>query len=130
MGDDGGKARNEWRLHPANDANFLATTPMFRLRGELSIVDRVVSAAEAERELGLAFGKGNGAGYIGLPSSAKVTIGWVSAVAAVDSPFPNNAQGASGPGRVDRATRARRAAYWGCRPPPAGPPDAGCVPIE
>ena len=67
--------------HPAQ---VLAMTPAFVIQTEISVIDRVISAAEAEKEFGLTFGKGGGAGAIGSPSQQKVSHGRIRAITTVE----------------------------------------------
>jgi hypothetical protein len=79
-----------------------------RLRGEISVISRVVSASEAESEVGASFGRGYGTGYFGFPKSEKFSFGWVRVVAAVDQAIHEPQPTAY----VQTGSHAARSAFW------------------
>ena len=68
--------------YPASDGfNSPVADPKlydYVMRGEVSVVDRAVTTEELKREFGVDFGGGRGSSFLGVPSSERWTVGWVS----------------------------------------------------
>jgi hypothetical protein len=68
----------------ASNALWSDMNPVAMLRTEISVYDRTIQAAEAEREYGLDFGKGGGSSSIRTPSSDSINHGAIRAVATTE----------------------------------------------
>ncbi|KPF57892.1 hypothetical protein D621_07485 [beta proteobacterium AAP51] len=65
----------------ADGFNLAAADPKlydYVMRGEVSIVDRAVTTEELKREFGVAFGGGKWGSFVGVPSTERWSVGWVT----------------------------------------------------
>lgn len=67
-----------------NYEDLVDIAPGIILQTEISVFDRTIRAAEAEKEFGVNFGKGYGTGAISSPSSDRVNHGAIRATTTVE----------------------------------------------